>query len=167
MRLQWSLRVIVLALVVLTANAYAADYFLKISGIKGESKDRIIRCPDGACVVEDIPTGKVSITLCDAQGNALTNDKAKITVQFNPKEITVKKIATSGTQDVATGGEIKSPRDAASGQATGKRTHKPMKIVKEWGASTPLLNFETPTGEASGGVMHWRLEVRVDRIEMK
>ena len=35
---------------------------------------------------------------------------------------------------------VKSPRDAASGQATGKRMHKPITITKEWGASTPLLN---------------------------
>lgn len=35
--------------------------------------------------------------------------------------------------------EVISPRDAASGQASGKRQHKPITIVKEWGASTPLL----------------------------
>jgi type VI secretion system secreted protein Hcp len=35
--------------------------------------------------------------------------------------------------------EIVSPRDAASGQATGKRQHKPITFVKEWDASTPLL----------------------------
>ena len=35
--------------------------------------------------------------------------------------------------------DVKSPRDAASGQASGKRTHKPVTIVKEWGAATPQL----------------------------
>ena len=35
--------------------------------------------------------------------------------------------------------EIVSPRDLATGQASGKRQHKPITIVKEWGASTPLL----------------------------
>jgi type VI secretion system secreted protein Hcp len=34
---------------------------------------------------------------------------------------------------------IVSPRDAASGQATGKRQHKPMTITKELDKSTPLL----------------------------
>src|SRR6266850_197479 len=33
--------------------------------------------------------------------------------------------------------ELKSPRDVATGQASGKRQHLPIKIVKEWGASTP------------------------------
>lgn len=34
---------------------------------------------------------------------------------------------------------VTSPRDAASGQASGKRMHKPFTIVKEWGAATPQL----------------------------
>ena len=34
---------------------------------------------------------------------------------------------------------VKSPRDSASGQATGKRMHKPVTITKEWGAATPQL----------------------------
>src|SRR5687767_8170397 len=34
---------------------------------------------------------------------------------------------------------IKSPRDSASGMASGKRTHKPVTFVKEWGAATPQL----------------------------
>src|SRR5438552_3929653 len=32
---------------------------------------------------------------------------------------------------------IASPRDIATGQASGKRQHQPVRIVKEWGASTP------------------------------
>jgi hypothetical protein len=35
--------------------------------------------------------------------------------------------------------QVVSPRDVASGQATGKRMHKPFTIVKEWGAATPQL----------------------------
>lgn len=34
---------------------------------------------------------------------------------------------------------VTGPRDAASGQASGKRMHKPFTIVKEWGAATPQL----------------------------
>jgi type VI secretion system secreted protein Hcp len=32
---------------------------------------------------------------------------------------------------------VKSPRDAATGQASGKRTHHPVSFVKAWGPSTP------------------------------
>jgi hypothetical protein len=35
--------------------------------------------------------------------------------------------------------EVKSPRDAASGMATGKRMHKPMTITKEYDKSSPKL----------------------------
>lgn len=34
---------------------------------------------------------------------------------------------------------VQSPRDAASGQATGKRQHKPIKITMESGAASPQL----------------------------
>ena len=34
---------------------------------------------------------------------------------------------------------VTGPRDAASGQASGKRMHKPFTIVKEWGPATPQL----------------------------
>lgn len=40
---------------------------------------------------------------------------------------------------------VKSPRDAASGQASGKRMHKPIKIVKEWGPAPPMLSVVKPT----------------------
>jgi type VI secretion system secreted protein Hcp len=35
--------------------------------------------------------------------------------------------------------EIVSPRDPQSGQPTGKRMHKPMKITTPWGSATPKL----------------------------
>jgi hypothetical protein len=35
--------------------------------------------------------------------------------------------------------EVKSPRDAASGQATGKRQHQPVAVSKEYDKSSPVL----------------------------
>jgi type VI secretion system secreted protein Hcp len=40
-----------------------------------------------------------------------------------------------------------SPRDAASGQATGKRQHKPITITKEWDKSSPMLMTAFSTKE--------------------
>ena len=40
---------------------------------------------------------------------------------------------------IATSHEIVSPRDSASGMASGKRMHKPLVITKELDKSTPLL----------------------------
>jgi type VI secretion system secreted protein Hcp len=43
---------------------------------------------------------------------------------------------------------VKSPRDTASGMASGKRVHQPVSFVKEWGASTPQLFQALCTNEA-------------------
>lgn len=40
---------------------------------------------------------------------------------------------------------VKSPRDSASGMASGKRTHHPVTFVKEWGAASPQLKAMKPT----------------------
>lgn len=40
---------------------------------------------------------------------------------------------------------VQSPRDAASGQASGRRMHKPITVVKEWGPTTPMLSAVKPT----------------------
>lgn len=43
--------------------------------------------------------------------------------------------------------EISSPRDVATGQATGKRQHKPIVITKEMDKATPLLYAALSTNE--------------------
>lgn len=40
---------------------------------------------------------------------------------------------------------ITSPRDSASGQATGKRQHGAVTFTKEWGPSTPQLKLISPS----------------------
>ncbi|MGJ7511995.1 Hcp family type VI secretion system effector [Variovorax sp. GT1P44] len=79
---------------------------------------------------------------------------------------------------IAVSHEVISPRDAVSGQATGKRQHKPLVITKELDRSSPLLqsalanneNFPTCTLEfwtsqlssaAGGGVekQHYTIEL--------
>jgi type VI secretion system secreted protein Hcp len=43
--------------------------------------------------------------------------------------------------------EVSSPRDAATGQASGKLQHKPIVITKEWGASSPQFFQALTTNE--------------------
>jgi type VI secretion system secreted protein Hcp len=43
--------------------------------------------------------------------------------------------------------EVASPRDAASGQASGKRQHTPITFVKEWGAASPQIFQALTTNE--------------------
>ena len=51
-----------------------------------------------------------------------------------------------------------SPRDMASGQASGKRMHKPFTIVKEWGPASPAVSkgsWDLATGKgarSAGGI---------------
>src|SRR5438270_1529115 len=39
---------------------------------------------------------------------------------------------------------VESPRDVATGMATGRRQYAPVKIVKEWGAASPQLSKIRP-----------------------
>src|SRR5689334_16128763 len=42
---------------------------------------------------------------------------------------------------------VSSPRDMASGQASGRRQHQPVVFVKEWGAASPQLFQALVTNE--------------------
>jgi type VI secretion system secreted protein Hcp len=48
---------------------------------------------------------------------------------------------------------VESPRDAATGQASGKRQHKPIKITKEVGEASPQLLRALNTGEVLRSVV--------------
>ena len=47
--------------------------------------------------------------------------------------------------------EVKGPRDSASGMATGKRMHKPLTVIKEWGAASPEMMAARPTYDLKKG----------------
>ena len=177
------LSVVAVAFIALAANLYAStsDYFLKIDGVQGESS-KIVRCPDGQCSIEGLAPGSFTVTICDERGNPI-NDNFKVKCTFTPSEIrespskssdalreSPTKASTGKTPITTAASEIVSPRDAASGLPTGKRMHKPVVFTKELDKSTPWMKVTTPTADASQGggqVMHWTLEVRIDRIVMK
>jgi len=48
---------------------------------------------------------------------------------------------------------VRSPRDAASGQASGKRVHQPVSFVKQWGPSTPQFFQALCTNESLKSVL--------------
>jgi type VI secretion system secreted protein Hcp len=60
--------------------------------------------------------------------------------QGDVKGSVTKKGSEGAIQVIAVSHEIVSPRDAASGLPTGKRTHKPLVIRKQLDKSTPILN---------------------------
>lgn len=90
----------------------ASDMYIKISDVKGES--RVVQCPAGTCALSDLAAGTYQVQLCDEKGAAVSSS-------------------------AALSHSIKSPRDAASGLATGKRQHKPMTITQQLDKSSPQL----------------------------
>ena len=49
--------------------------------------------------------------------------------------------------------EVASPRDPATGMATGKRQHKPITITKEWGAASPQIFHALASNETLTSVL--------------
>lgn len=54
---------------------------------------------------------------------------------------------------LAFGYEVDSPRDPATGHATGRRTHKPVWFVKEWDAASPQIFQALVTNEVLKSVL--------------
>lgn len=49
--------------------------------------------------------------------------------------------------------EVDSPRDVATGQASGKRQHKPVSITKDWSAASPQMYQAVTTNELLKSVL--------------
>ena len=54
---------------------------------------------------------------------------------------------------IAVSHEVVSPRDPATGQATGKRQHKPFTMTMQWGATTPKFITALTTNENLSSVL--------------
>jgi len=96
------------ALLLPAISLSAVDMYLQIKDVKGEA--RVVACADGACVVGGLAVGTYTVLVCDAQGKVV------------PSNLTLDHTVVS-------------PRDAATGQASGKRMHKPITITAEVGRS--------------------------------
>ncbi|HVM21811.1 MAG TPA: hypothetical protein VM308_00725 [Sphingomicrobium sp.] len=102
------------------AVAASADYYLKIEGVSRPSAA-------GPIYLKVVGAGDV-----DGDGIA---EQGIVRLNCAGGEVRAAHFQSSVT----------SPRDAASGQASGKRTHHPVTFVKEWGPSTPQFR-ELKTG---------------------
>jgi type VI secretion system Hcp family effector len=54
--------------------------------------------------------------------------------------------------------DVRSPRDPSTGQASGRRMHKPMTITKEWGPASAKLMQACVDGTHVGNVEVWSRE---------
>jgi len=100
-----------LLLMASAAMAASADYYLKFDAV-GHNADG--------------PTYLKAHSSADLDGDGLADD------------LIIRMDCAAGTLHNADY-RVTGPRDAASGQASDKRMHKPFTIVKEWGAATPQL----------------------------
>lgn len=91
-----------------TSSFAALNSYLQIKGSKGSSQ--IVDCPNGVCSVASLAPDTYTVSAVDAQGKAATIE---------------------GKYECS----VVSPRDSASGLATGKRMHKPLVITKEVNSS--------------------------------
>jgi len=98
--------------------AASADYYLQIKGVA-----RLM--PAGPIYLDAVSTG-------DLDGDGLA-DEAII------------RLVCAGGEVQSAEYNVKAPRDAASGMASGKRMHKPMTFIKEWGPATRQLMAMKPT----------------------
>jgi type VI secretion system secreted protein Hcp len=61
---------------------------------------------------------------------------------------------------------LQSPRDIATGQASGKRQHSPVEVVKEWGPATPQLFQACATNEVLKSVLFEFIKTDVNGAEI-
>lgn len=116
------------------AAAAGADYFLQIKGVG-----------------RDAPTGPIYL---QATNGDLDGDGAG-------DEMIVRLDCAGGSLRSAHY-HVKAPRDVATGQATGKRTHHPVTFVKEWGPATPQLTKMRPTYDVKKVEGSGALKMQVD-----
>lgn len=104
-------------LLLLPAIALAAsDFYLKLGDVKGEF--RTVKCTNGVCVVPALKAGDYTVQVSDARGKV-------------------------SMQDMSLMYTVVSPRDSASGMATGKRMHKPLTLTMELGRGVAPGNVIT------------------------
>ena len=107
-----------------TLAAASADYYLQIKAVGRDT-------PAGPIYLDAVSTG-------DLDGDGLADE-------------VIIRLACAGGEVRSAEYNVKGPRDAGSGMASGKRTHHPVTFVKEWGASTPQLRAMKVTYDLKKG----------------
>ena len=105
-------------------------------------------------MVAAAPAGATDFTVVGLS-NGISMNYAKIewTRSAGAMESGVVKFRCDG--GAMTGAWLYAPRDLATGQASGKRMHKPFTIVKEWGAASPAVSkgsWDLATGKGARSV---------------
>lgn len=149
-----------LVLCAFTSTSFAAvDMFLEIKDLKGKVVSRCEVSKDGSFDCPALPAGEYTASLewswgeSNASSTGTGHGTGKVSVndlhfRQSPSAITFHYTVKS-PRDAASGqasgkrdhasGQASGKRDHASGQASGKRQHKPVTFVKEIDKSSPML----------------------------
>lgn len=142
-----SLKLAILAFVLFAfaSNSFAAvDMFIQIKDEKGKVVSRCEVDKDGSFSCPKLPAGTYTASLEWSWG--ANNSNATHPGNSNGAGRTVSAASPENTPSVVSFEyTVKSPRDAASGQASGRRQYKPLVIRKEIDKATPQLSFGTIT----------------------
>lgn len=130
----------------------AADYYLKLEGVKGEATDRSAH--EGEIEVQSFSWGASQPSHAGGGSGGMGAGKVSmqdLSVMRGPRQTTSMDGVSVATGDVDGDGvsdtaahTVKSPRDSASGQASGKRTHNPVKIEKPLEKGSIMLKMALP-----------------------
>jgi hypothetical protein len=114
----------------LVSRAFASsDYLLEIKDEKGKTHKISVK-PDGTFTTPALKAGVYSFSF-GASNSSSTMGSASQGKMASKEDVYVWKVSKMTITC-----DIKAPRDAQSGMATGKRQHKPITIVKEWDAAS-------------------------------
>ena len=138
--------IVAAAIVCLTSTSFAAvDMFLEIKDAKGKVVSRCEVSSNGSFDCPALPKGEYTASLSWSWG--VSNQGASSQSGQSSGRRGVVTTNAGGTTTVCPDKitftyNVKSPRDAASGQATGKRQHKPMVLTTIIDNSSPSTKKE-------------------------
>lgn len=135
-----------IGLIAHTTAFAASDYFLEIEGAKGKQTIPI-EGNSAAITLQDLPAGNYKFTVKQRNG-APVEGSGQVTINVQTADVDGDGTAESRKTFVVphvleasgtTSNSVKTPRDAASGQATGKRQYEPIRFTKRIDKSSPML----------------------------
>ncbi len=148
-----SIKIALLALVALlfSTKTFAHNYFdcfLELTNEKGQVTK--FKVAEGGSFEASVPAGTYACSVSFKENPANTGGRGHVvgeggngiaTNSGGSSDSALHEIHQSiPPKSVVLTYEVKSPRDVATGQASGKRQHSQVTITKEWGAASPQLS---------------------------
>lgn len=131
-----------LGLIAHTTAFAASDYLLEIDGVKGKQTIPLNE-NSTEITLQDLPPGNYKFTIKQRNG-APVEGSGQVTINVQAADVDGDGAAETRKTLVLphvleSSGNVKSPRDVATGQSSGKRQHQPITFSKRIDKSSPVL----------------------------